>query len=241
MYVIELGLHDITRTRRPIAAGTQAGDALCAQRIDITARAASSRALRQSPSHHTAARQHTRMATMAKVLGLLIFALRPPSSPPPPPREYSHLANALRSNRPERRQAHLHAIDASPFSRLEQLDANRTPSPYQEANGLVLDRLKVESVVEMIITTSPNLSWYMLGDRTVSRLMWRSGTATVHQPFRRRRRVAAVSSLPSRSVTSAILQSADVVHETPIFADFSSTGATSVKSYFARPSFSEQM
>ena len=38
------------------------------------------------------------MATMAKVLGLLIFALRPPSSPPSPPREYSHLANALRSN-----------------------------------------------------------------------------------------------------------------------------------------------
>ena len=134
----------------------------------------------------------------------------------------------LRACRPERRQAHLHAIDASPFSRLEQLDANRTPSPYQEANGLVLDRLKVESVVEMIITTSPNLSWYMLGDRTVSRLMWRSGTATVHQPFRRRHRVAAVSSLPSRSVTSTILQSADVVHGTPIFADFSSTGATSL-------------
>ena len=147
----------------------------------------------------------------------------------------------LRPVRTMCRRAHLHTIDASPFSRLEQLDANRTPSPYQEANGLVLDRLKVESVVEMIITTSPNLSWYMLGDRTVSRLMWRSGTATVHQPFRRRRRVAAVSSLPSRSVTSAILQSADVVHETPIFADFSSTGATSVKSYFARPSFSEQM
>ena len=119
----------------------------------------------------------------------------------------------LRACRPERRQAHLHAIDASPFSRLEQLDANRTPSPYQEANGLVLDRLKVESVVEMIITTSPNLSWYMLGDRTVSRLMWRSGTATVHQPFRRRRRVAAVSSLPSRSVSSAVLQSEDVVHD----------------------------
>ena len=146
----------------------------------------------------------------------------------------------LRACRPERRQAHLHAIDASPFSRPEQLDANRTPSQYREANGLVLKRLEVESVVEIIITTSPNLSWYMLEDQTMSRT-WRRGTATIHQPFRRRRRVAAVSSLPSRSVTSAILQSADVVHETPIFADFSSTGATSVKSYFARPSFSEQM
>ena len=146
----------------------------------------------------------------------------------------------LRACRPERRQAHLHAIDASPFSRPERRDANRTPSQYREANGLVLKRLEVESVVEIIITTSPNLSWYMLEDQTMSRT-WRRGTATVHQPFRRRHRVAAVSSLPSRSVTSTILQSADVVHGTPIFADFSSTGATSVKSYFARPSFSEQM
>ena len=144
----------------------------------------------------------------------------------------------LRACRPERRQAHLHAIDASPFSRPEQLEANRTQSQYLEANGLVLKRLEVESVVEIIITTSPNLSWYMLEDQTMSR---RRGTATVHQPFRRRHRVAAVSSLPSRSVTSTILQSADVVHGTPIFADFSSTGATSVKSYFAGPSFSEQM
>ena len=144
----------------------------------------------------------------------------------------------LRACRPERRQAHLHVIDASPFSRLERRDANRTPSQYREANGLVLKRLEVESVVEIIITTSPNLSWYMLEDQTMSR---RRGTATVHQPFRRRHRIAAVSSLPSRSVTSTILQSADVVHGTPIFADFSSTGATSVKSYFARPSFSEQM
>ena len=141
---------------------------------------------------------------------------------------------------PERRQAHLHAIDASPFSRPEQLEANRTQSQYLEANGLVLKRLEVESVVEIIITTSPNLSWYMLEDQTMSRT-WRRGTATIHQPFRRRRRVAAVSPLPSRSVSSAVLQSEDVVHETPIFADFSSTGATSVKSYFARPSFSEQM
>ena len=43
------------------------------------------------------------------------------------------------------RRAHLHTIDASPFSRLEQLDANRTPSPYQEANGLVHDRPEVEA------------------------------------------------------------------------------------------------
>ena len=50
----------------------------------------------------------------------------------------------LRACMPERRQAHLHAIDASPFSRLEQLDANRTPSPYRKANGLVLKRLKVD-------------------------------------------------------------------------------------------------
>ena len=104
----------------------------------------------------------------------------------------------LRACRPERRQAHLHAIDASPFSRLERRDENRTPSQYREANGLVLKRLEVESVVEIIITTSPNLSWYMLEDQTMSR---RRGTATVHQPFRRRHRVAAVSSLPSRSVT----------------------------------------
>ena len=47
--------------------------------------------------------------------------------------------------RPERRQARLHTIDASPFSRPEQLDANRTPSPYREANGLVLDRPEVEA------------------------------------------------------------------------------------------------
>ena len=50
----------------------------------------------------------------------------------------------LRPVRTMCRRAHLHTIDASPFSRLEQLDANRTPSPYQEANGLVLDRLKVD-------------------------------------------------------------------------------------------------
>ena len=103
-------------------------------------------------------------------------------------------------------------MDASPFSRLERRDANRTPSQYREANGLVLKRLEVESVVEIIITTSPNLSWYMLEDQTMSRT-WRRGTATIHQPFRRRHRVAAVSPLPSRSVSSAVLQSADVVHD----------------------------
>ena len=51
----------------------------------------------------------------------------------------------LRACRPERRQAHHHTIDASPFSRLERRDANRTPSQYREANGLVLDRPEVEA------------------------------------------------------------------------------------------------
>ena len=43
------------------------------------------------------------------------------------------------------RRAHLHTIDASPFSRLERRDANQTPSSYRKANGLVLDRPEVEA------------------------------------------------------------------------------------------------
>jgi hypothetical protein len=51
----------------------------------------------------------------------------------------------LRPVRTKCRQAHHHTIDASLFSRLEQRDANRTPSPYREANGLVHDRPEVEA------------------------------------------------------------------------------------------------